>query len=151
MCKLGSAEGDGTQDSSSESPQLPADALPFWAWLVVATRFWVAFVTIFVLAPFSKHQAGRFGKLGHSAGRNPPVAGPSAGGVLGLGLPAALRLFPPLPDGSVGSAIAISRVADASGHGCAAGRVAGLEPPFGHEHCVPVLDGFDSPFFSWPR
>ena len=52
--------------SSSESPRLPADSLPVWAWLVVAAVLGLAFVAIFRLAPFSKYQTGRFDDLGDS-------------------------------------------------------------------------------------
>jgi uncharacterized membrane protein len=52
--------------SLSQFPSLPADALPAWAWLVVAGVLGLAFVVIFKLAPFSKFQTDRFAALGKS-------------------------------------------------------------------------------------
>ena len=56
------------QGPRCESPRLPADPRPFWAWLIVAAFFSVLFVAIFLLAPFSKCQVDRFAKLGHTPG-----------------------------------------------------------------------------------
>jgi uncharacterized membrane protein len=64
----------------SEAPRLPADQLPFWAWLIVAAVFGMIFVAIFLLVPFSKYQVTRFAELGHSPGEIllAPVIRPAA-------------------------------------------------------------------------
>jgi uncharacterized membrane protein len=51
---------------SSESLRLPADSLPVWAWLVVATVLGLAFVAMFQFTQFSRFQLGRFDDLGNS-------------------------------------------------------------------------------------
>jgi uncharacterized membrane protein len=52
---------------SSVCGSLPSDALPCWAWIVVAVTLAATFVVIFEIAPMSKYQSNRFSSLGGTA------------------------------------------------------------------------------------